>query len=201
MQRIGIDSLKEIMNVEILRNQQYWKSATLHRAVWMRKQRWELSLLEERRGTCSHWKVGQLPGHTTLKPKGKCPAPPVPPSNLLPAPPIGRAHEKVLGGAVHRHPHPRTERSHKDGEWVRGQPANQQFHFSGTSLQNRCTLGTRCIQKDMHEDVLFSTVYISKTSCSLGRKLCLSEEERATSFNVNGSQRQPYSISVISESS
>ena len=91
MERIGIDSLKETMDVEILRNQQYWESATLHRAVWMRKQRWELSLLEQRRGTCSHWKVGQLPGHTTLKRKGKCPGPPVPPSNLLPAPPIGRA--------------------------------------------------------------------------------------------------------------
>ena len=115
--------------------------------------------------------------------------------------PLAVPSEKVLGGAVHGHQHPRTEQSHKDGEWVRGQPANQQFHILGTSLQNRCTIGTKCIQKDMHEDVLFSTVYISKTSCSLGRKLCRSEEEGATSFNVNGSQRQPYSISVVSESS
>ena len=54
MERIGIDSLKEIVDVEILRNKQYWESVTLHRAIWMRKQRWGLSLLEQRRESCSH---------------------------------------------------------------------------------------------------------------------------------------------------
>lgn len=177
-----MDSLKEITDVEILRNQQYWESATLHRAVWMRKQRGELSLLGQRRGSCSHWKVGQLLGHATLKQEGDYPDPSVPPSSLLPAPPLAIPSEKALGSAVHRDQHLRTERPHKEGGWVRGQPANQQLHISGTSLQNACTLGMRCTQKDMHEDVLFSIIYISKILCPLGRTLCSSEEERATCY-------------------
>lgn len=97
-------------------------------------------------------------------------------------PPLAIPSEKALGSTVHGDQHLRTERPYKEGGWVRGQPANQQLHISGTSLQNACTLGMRCTQKDMHEDVLFSIIYISKILCPLSRTLFSSEEERAMCY-------------------
>lgn len=126
--------------------------------------------------------MGQLPGHATLKQGGNDPDPSVPPSSLLPAPPLAIPREKALGSTVHGDQHLRTERPYQEGGWVRGQPANQQLHISGTSLQNACTLGMRCTQKDMQEDVLFSIIYISKVLCPLGRTLFSSEEERAMCY-------------------
>lgn len=92
---------------------------------------------------------------------------------------------KAVGSIVHRYQHPRTEQSNKDGEWVGEQPANQQFHILDTPLRNSYTFVTRCAQKDMNKDVFFSIVYISKTLCSLGRKLYTHEEERARRYLSN----------------
>ena len=162
MERIGIDSLKEIMDVEILRNKQYWESVTLHRAIWMRKQRWELSLLEQRRESCSHWKVGKCPDMQHWNKRKAIQTPLCRPLVSWQPLPLVIPSEKALGRAVHRDQHLRTERPHKEGDWEWGQPANQQLHISGTSLQNSCTLGRRCTQKDTHEDVLFILSILAK---------------------------------------
>ena len=162
MERIGIDSLKEIVDVEILRNKQYWQSVTLHRAIWMRKQRWELSLLEQRRESCSHWKVGNCQDMQHWSKRETIQTPLCRPLDSCQPLPLATPSEKALGSAVHSDQHLRTEQPHKEGDWVGGQPANQQLHISRTSLQNSCTLGMRCTQKDMHEDVLFILSILAK---------------------------------------
>ena len=136
---------------------------------------------EQPRWSCSHGRTGLLPDIWHCNKWENIQIPQISCQGL----PLAKPSLKAVGSIVHRYQHPRTEQSNKDGEWVGEQPANQQFHVLDTPLRNPCTFVTRCAQKDMHKDVFLSIVYISKTLCSLGRKLYTHEEERARCYLSN----------------
>lgn len=176
------------MDGKIPINQKQWEPVTLLWADWKRRGKRGAGAIrpgtgegEWPRWSCSHGKTGLLPDIWHCNKWENIQIPQISCQGFS----LAKPSLKAVGSIVHRYQHPRTEQSNKDGEWVGEQPANQQFHILDTPLRNSCTFVTRCAQKDMNKDVFFSIVYISKTLCSLGRKLYTHEEERARCYLSN----------------